>query len=116
MTRILTFRLQPGQDLSDEIQAFVDARNIQAGVVLSAVGSVTHATLRLANRATHDRFQGPFEVEGDLMPVPFAPRAYAGRSSARHRGFRPRSASRRTRGTPAACRLPLPAPVAAPDG
>ncbi len=45
-----TFRLKPGQDLFDEIEAVVAQKNIEAGCVLSAVGSLTHATLRLANR------------------------------------------------------------------
>lgn len=62
MTRLHTFRLLPDQDLYDEIQHFVQTRNIQAGVILSAVGSLTHATLRLANCPTHTEYQGPFEI------------------------------------------------------
>ncbi len=62
MTQFHTFRLLPNQDLFDEIQAFVHAKNIQAGVVLSAVGSLTHATLRLANRSTYNEYEGPFEI------------------------------------------------------
>ncbi len=62
MTNFHTFRLVPNQDLFDEIQAFVHAKNIQAGVVLSAVGSLTHATLRLANRSTYNEYEGPFEI------------------------------------------------------
>lgn len=62
MTHFHTFRLLPGQDLFAEIQQFVDSRNIQAGVILSAVGSLTHATLRLANRSSYTEFAGPFEI------------------------------------------------------
>ncbi len=62
MTRLHTFRLLPAQDLYDEIARFVHAQNIQAGVILSAVGSLTHATLRLANRSTYTEYQGPFEI------------------------------------------------------
>ncbi len=62
MTRLHTFRLLPNQDLLAEIQQFVTAQDIQAGVILSAVGSLTHATLRLANRSTYSEFTGHFEI------------------------------------------------------
>ena len=45
-----TFRLTPGQDLFDSIQAFVMEKHLQAGCILSGVGSLSHATLRLADR------------------------------------------------------------------
>ena len=45
-----TFRLTPGQDLFDSIQAFVMEKHVQAGCVLSGVGSLRHATIRLANQ------------------------------------------------------------------
>ena len=58
----ITFRLKPGQDLFDEIEAVVAQKNIEAGCVLSAVGSLTHATLRLANREQNSQFDGHFEI------------------------------------------------------
>lgn len=57
-----TFRLRPGQDLFDSIQSFVEEKNIKAGCALSAVGSLTHAALRLANREYHSEFNGHFEI------------------------------------------------------
>ena len=57
-----SFRLKPGQDLFDEIEAVVADKNIEAGCVLSAVGSLTHATLRLANREFHSEYEGHFEI------------------------------------------------------
>jgi uncharacterized protein len=57
-----TFRLQSGQDLFDSIQAFVKEKHIEAGCVLSGVGSLTHATLRLANREFLSEYDGPFEI------------------------------------------------------
>lgn len=57
-----TFRLKPGQDLFDSIEAFARDRNIQAGCVLSAVGSLTHAVLRFANQESHAEFDGFFEI------------------------------------------------------
>ena len=57
-----TFRLRPGQDLFESIEAFVAEHSIQAGVVLSGVGSLTHATLRLANRSEYNEYEGHFEI------------------------------------------------------
>jgi predicted DNA-binding protein with PD1-like motif len=57
-----TFRLKPQQDLFDSIEAFVKQNNIEAGCVLSSVGSLTHATLRLANREYYNEYEGHFEI------------------------------------------------------
>ena len=57
-----TFRLTPGHDLFDSIEEFVRERNIEAGCVVSAVGSLTHATLRLANREFFTEYDGYFEI------------------------------------------------------
>ena len=57
-----TFRLSPGQDLFDSIQAFVMKKHVTAGCILSGVGSLSFATLRLADRIENSEFQGPFEI------------------------------------------------------
>ena len=57
-----TFRLKPGQDLFNSIETFVADKRIEAGCVLSAVGSLTHATLRLANREHYNEYEGHFEI------------------------------------------------------
>jgi predicted DNA-binding protein with PD1-like motif len=57
-----TFRLTPGQDLFDSIQAFVMEKHVRAGCILSGVGSLRHATLRLANRTFNSEYVGPFEI------------------------------------------------------
>ena len=57
-----TFRLKPGQDLFDSIEAFAVDKKIEAGCVLCAVGSLTHATLRLANRESYNEYEGHFEI------------------------------------------------------
>jgi len=59
---IYTFRLKPGQDLFDGIESFAAAEKIEAGCVLSSVGSLTRARLRLANREFSTEFEGPFEI------------------------------------------------------
>lgn len=57
-----TFRLKSGQDLFNQIEAVVTEKDIEAGCVLSAVGSLTHATLRLANREYFSEYDGHFEI------------------------------------------------------
>jgi predicted DNA-binding protein with PD1-like motif len=57
-----TFRLTPGQDLFESLQAFVNEKHIEAGCVLCGVGSLAHATLRLADRAHHSEYDGHFEI------------------------------------------------------
>lgn len=57
-----TFRLKPNDDMFDSIEAFVRDKNIEAGCVLSGVGSLTHAVLRLANRGFHSEYDGHFEI------------------------------------------------------
>lgn len=59
---IHTFRLKPQQDLFDSLQEFVNSNHIEAGCILSAVGSLTHATLRLANREYYNDYEGHFEI------------------------------------------------------
>jgi uncharacterized protein len=57
-----TFRLKPNQDLFDSIEDFVAEKKIEAGCVLSSVGSLTHAALRLANRSDYNKYEGHFEI------------------------------------------------------
>lgn len=57
-----TFRLKAGQDLFDAIQAFAMEKQVEAGCILSGVGSLTHATLRLANREFYSEYDGHFEI------------------------------------------------------
>jgi predicted DNA-binding protein with PD1-like motif len=60
--KIYTFRLKPNQDLFDSVETFVVENKIEAGCVLSSVGSLTHATLRLANREYSTEYEGHFEI------------------------------------------------------
>lgn len=57
-----TFRLQSGQDLLENIDAFVIERQIEAGCILSGVGSLKHVRLRFANRKDSTEFDGYFEI------------------------------------------------------
>jgi len=57
-----TFRLRPGQDLFDSIENFISDKKIEAGCILSSVGSLMHAALRLANREYLSEYNGHFEI------------------------------------------------------
>jgi predicted DNA-binding protein with PD1-like motif len=57
-----TFRLKPSQDLLVEIERNVFERRIEAGCILCSVGSLTHATLRLANLEINSDYEGYFEI------------------------------------------------------
>lgn len=56
------FRLHPGQDLKKEIISFTKENNVQAGVILTCVGSLKRATLRLANENIVKEFEQKFEI------------------------------------------------------
>jgi len=57
-----TFRLRPGQDLKTEIDAFVKQQPVEAGAMLTGVGSLTDVTLRLANQDGPTVWRGHFEI------------------------------------------------------
>ncbi len=60
--RVHTLRLLPGQDVFPELRKFVIEKNIQAGFILSAVGSLTQYHIRFANQPEGVTGQGHFEV------------------------------------------------------
>ena len=60
--RNYTFRLSPGQDLYNSIEMFARERDMEAGCVLSGVGSLTHVTLRFANQETSHEETSNFEI------------------------------------------------------
>ena len=60
--RNYTFRLTPKQDLFNAIEMFVKDKGIEAGCVLSGVGSLRQATLRFANQETYHEETGYFEI------------------------------------------------------
>ena len=55
-------RLKPGDDLRQQLTAFVQTNHIQAGTMLTCVGSLTVATLRLANQEGPTVYKGHFEI------------------------------------------------------
>ncbi|WP_246285167.1 PPC domain-containing DNA-binding protein [Hymenobacter lapidiphilus] len=60
--RTYALRLKPGQDLRRELLAFAQAHSLRAACILTGVGSLTTATLRLANQEGPTVYQGHFEI------------------------------------------------------
>ena len=60
--RIHIFRLRPGDDLLESIRAYTSANHLQAAIVLTAVGSLTHASIRYANQPDASQSSGHFEI------------------------------------------------------
>lgn len=60
--KIHAIRLKPGQDLKMEIEKLVAQEKIQAGWIITAVGSVTQTNLRYANMPAGEKLQGHFEI------------------------------------------------------
>lgn len=58
----LSFRLRPGQDLKDELDNVVKNERIEAGTMLTCVGSLTDVVLRLANQDTGTTYRGHYEI------------------------------------------------------
>ena len=56
------FRLHPGQDLRVEIDKFVAKNNIKAGIILTCVGNLKKAVLRMAGAKVIKTYEGSFEI------------------------------------------------------
>jgi uncharacterized protein len=61
-TTIQALRLKPGEDVRKELEALVVREKIQAGSVISAVGSLKEAAIRFANKPNPTILKGNFEV------------------------------------------------------
>ncbi|MFQ4136879.1 PPC domain-containing DNA-binding protein [Nodosilinea sp. PGN35] len=55
-------RLTPGQDLKQELQAFAQNQSLEAGIMLTALGSLTQAALRFAAAPGATVIDGPLEL------------------------------------------------------
>jgi predicted DNA-binding protein with PD1-like motif len=60
--RVCALRLEPGMDLRAQLQQFTLARNITAGFIVTCVGSLALASLRLADGTAASTFEGKFEI------------------------------------------------------
>lgn len=62
MMQAYPFRLKPGEDVKQAIDALVADKGIRAGYVAAAVGSLTDYNIRFANRENGDSATGHFEI------------------------------------------------------
>ena len=69
--KVMPLRLQPGADLRRALEAWMVEQQEQAGCVISAVGSLSVAQLRLAGASEATALQGEREIlslSGTLSP------------------------------------------------
>ena len=59
---IYAFRLKPGQDLKQEIQKFVNEKQVKAGWISTCVGSLKVYNIRFANQSKSTSDTGHFEI------------------------------------------------------
>lgn len=60
--KVYVFRLKPGEDLRNSIEAIVKEKNITAGWINTCVGSLTEYTIRFANQQEGHHGSGHFEI------------------------------------------------------
>jgi predicted DNA-binding protein with PD1-like motif len=60
--QVVALRLRPGQDLKQSLDSWAHENAIQAAVVLTCVGSLQRAALRLANQPGSTVYEGKFEI------------------------------------------------------
>lgn len=60
--QLFALRLRPGQDLGLELSRFVQENGLRAGFVMTCVGSLRQAALRLANRPETTLYEDKFEI------------------------------------------------------
>lgn len=60
--QLFALRLHPGQDLGLELGRFVGENGLQAAFILTCVGSLRQAALRLANRSETTLYEDKFEI------------------------------------------------------
>ena len=59
---VRAFRLGPGSDLKKELVRIARDNDLRAGVVLTCVGSLTRAVIRLADKPEATTFEGKHEI------------------------------------------------------
>ena len=56
------FRLAPNEDLRESLEKYVAQQDLGAAAVVTCVGSLTSATLRMADENITRTLEGPFEI------------------------------------------------------
>ena len=60
--QIHTLRLVPGDDLKTELEKFAQTYAVEAGFIITCVGSLTDAVIRPANQDQGKSYRGYFEI------------------------------------------------------
>lgn len=64
--KIHTFRIKPGNDLKFELEKFVKVKNVQAGFIITCVGGLSQAAMRMAGALPDKQdirtYKGDFEI------------------------------------------------------
>ncbi len=60
--KIIPIRLEPNADLRDSLKSYSVKHNIQAGFILTGIGSLKKATIRLANEEYSTVLNEKFEI------------------------------------------------------
>jgi predicted DNA-binding protein with PD1-like motif len=59
---VFALRLTPNQDLKQSLKEFATVHDLQAGFILTAIGSLTQATIRFADQKTSEILPVKFEI------------------------------------------------------
>ena len=59
---VIALKLNPQQDLKTELDTFMVHQNVEAACIVTCVGSLTQAVLRLAGRSEATLFNDRFEI------------------------------------------------------
>lgn len=59
---VTALRLNPQQDLKVELDRYIQAQAWEAACLITCVGSLTQAVMRLANQSEATIYNGPFEI------------------------------------------------------
>ena len=60
--KVFALRLKPETDLKQSLQEFTQVRQIQAGFILTAIGSLQQAKIRFANQSNSTLLNDKFEI------------------------------------------------------
>lgn len=60
--KVHAFRLKPGEDLKASVSNYAREHNIEAGWIVTCVGSLTDYSIRFANQQNTDSASGHFEI------------------------------------------------------
>ena len=60
--RVEAFRLHPGADLKQELERLVEENGFRAALILTCIGSLSRAGIRMAGAQSTSEVMGPLEI------------------------------------------------------